>query len=188
MLNLVFGVTVFAISTVLVSFMLGLAFGGILFGRIAEKAKSIVGLFAFVHWGIFLSTIILFFAFPGFQELYCAINKSFNPDFVTFRIILFFLSLLLLVIPTTLMGATFPVAAKIIVDKNKTIGKDVGVLYSVNTLGSVVGCIATIFFLLGFAGMKGTVVFAAFFDLVIGVTAMLMSKTSKSIAPTNDSI
>ncbi len=92
--------------------------------------------------------------------------------------IIFFLSLLLLIVPTTLMGATFPVASKIFIKRAENLGKDIGILYSVNTLGSVIGCVTTIFFLLGFAGMKGTIFMAACADLIIGLIALTMSKNS----------
>jgi glycopeptide antibiotics resistance protein len=46
----------------------------------------------------------------------------------------------------------------------------------VNTLGSVIGCIITIFLLLGFAGMKGTIYTAASVDLIIGLIALTISK------------
>jgi spermidine synthase len=176
MLNLVFGVTVFAISTVLASFMLGLAIGGIAFGRYVEKSKNRIVLFSLLHIGIVVSSIGILFVFPLFQDLYLFIYKIFNPDFFIFRAILFFLSLLLLIIPTTLMGATFPVAIKILATRNDTLGKDIGILYSVNTLGSVIGCIITIFLLLGFSGMKGTIYTAAFVDLIIGLIALTASK------------
>jgi spermidine synthase len=176
MLNLVFGVTVFAVSAVLASFMLGLAVGSIGFGRIVEKVKNRIVLFSLLHVGIFVSTVGILLVFPFYQDLYLFINKTFHPDFYVMRILLFFLALLLLIIPTTFMGATFPVASKICATQNDNLGKDIGILYSLNTLGSVIGCIITIFFLLGFAGMKGTIYTAAFVDLIIGLIALTISR------------
>jgi spermidine synthase len=167
MFNLVFGVTVFAVSAVLASFMVGLASGGFFFGRYAEKTKNPVLLFALLHAGICISALGILFMFPAFQSFYLSINRAFSPDFFLFRIILFLLSLALLIVPTTLMGATFPVAGKILSRRPERLGKDVGILYSVNTFGSVIGCLVTIFVLLGSAGMKGTIIIAACLDLAI---------------------
>jgi spermidine synthase len=177
MFNLVFGVTVFAVSAVLAAFMLGLAVGGIVFGRLSEKIKNPVLLFALLHAGIFLSTIIMLLAFPLFQGLYLLVYKVFNPNFYTFRIVLFVLSLFLMIVPTSLMGATFPVASKLYARREK-LGKDIGILYSVNTLGSVLGCMATIFFLLGTLGMKGSIVLAAFLDLAVAFAVLALIKPS----------
>lgn len=179
MLNLVFGVTVFSISTVLVSFMLGLALGGIIFGRVADRLQNAMPTFSFVHVGISVSTIILVFAFPGFMDFYHAVNTVLNPGFYSLRIALFFLCLLFLIVPTTLMGATFPLVGKIAVTSKETAGKEIGVLYAVNTLGSVIGCMGTVFFFLRFAGMKGTMIGAAGIDLIIGVVAFVNINASK---------
>jgi spermidine synthase len=177
MFNLVFGVTVFAVSAVLAAFMLGLATGGIIFGRFAEKNNATLYVFSLLHFGIFLSAVVMLFIFPVFQTFYCAVFQMFHPGFYPFRIIVFFLSLLLMIVPTTLMGATFPAAVTILAGKKEKLGRDIGVLYSVNTLGSVFGCVTAIFFLLGVAGMKGTIWAAAVADLLIGLAALTLSKS-----------
>jgi spermidine synthase len=179
MLNLVFGVTVFAVSAVLASFMLGLAVGAIGFGRIADRVKNRIVLFSLLHGGIGLSTIVILLIFPWFQDLYLFINKIIHPDFYIMRVLLFFLSLVLLIIPTIFMGATFPVAGKIYAAGHKeNLGRDIGSIYSVNTLGGVMGCSLTVFFILGAAGMKGTVYLAAFVDLMIGLIALKIQRFS----------
>jgi spermidine synthase len=178
MFNLVFGVTVFAVSAVLAAFMLGLAVGGVVFGRLSEKIKNNIALFSLLHAGIFLSTIVMLLAFPVFQNIYLLVFKVFNPNFYTFRIILFVLSLFLMIVPTSLMGATFPVASKLYAQSGERLGKDIGILYSVNTLGSVLGCMATIFFLLGTLGMKGSIVLAALADLAVALAVFAFIKPS----------
>jgi spermidine synthase len=177
MFNLVFGVTVFAVSAVLAAFMLGLATGGIIFGRFAGKNNTSFLTFSLLHFGIFLSAIVMLFIFPVFQTFYCAVFRMFHPGFYPFRIIVFFLSLLLMIVPTTLMGATFPAAVTIFAGHREKLGRDIGILYSVNTLGSVIGCITAIFFLLGAAGMKGTICAAAVSDLLIGLAALALGKS-----------
>ena len=75
------------------------------------------------------------------------------------------------------MGATFPVASKLYARREK-LGKDIGILYSVNTLGSVLGCVATVFFLLGTLGMKWSIVLAAFADLAVALAVLALIKPS----------
>jgi spermidine synthase len=177
MLNLVFGVTVFAVSTVLASFMLGLAAGSIVFGGIIDKAENRIALFSFLHFGIFVSSIVVLLIFPLYQDLYLFIDSMFHPGFYTMRVLLFFFSLLFLIVPTFFMGATFPVASKLLAPNGENVGKAIGVLYSAGTLGSVIGCGMTIFFFLGAAGMKGTICIAAGTDLLIGLVALALRKS-----------
>jgi spermidine synthase len=176
MFNLVFGVTVFAVSAVLASFMFGLAFGGFVFGRVVEKSRNRIALFSLIHGVIFLSTVAMVLVFPVFQALYLYLYAAFHPGFYAFRIIIFFLSLAFMLVPTSLMGATFPVAARLVAVQDERIGKDVGLIYSVNTLGSVFGCVVTVFLLLGHMGMNSTVLLAAGIDLLIGCAAFVALK------------
>jgi spermidine synthase len=173
MFGLVFGVTVFAVSAVLASFMMGLAAGAFSFGRIVEEKGDPVLVFSFVHFGIFMSAAAFIAGFPFLKDFFLFINGVIDPGFYGSRVILFVLSLMLMIVPTTLMGATFPVAVKILA-RGETLGKDVGILYSVNTAGSVAGCLAAVFFLLGSAGMKNTILIAAALDCLIGLAALAM--------------
>jgi spermidine synthase len=173
MFGLVFGVTVFAVSAVLASFMMGLAAGAFSFGRIVEKKGDPVVIFSFVHFGIFMSAAAFIAGFPFLKDFFLFINGVINPGFYSSRVILFVLALMLMIVPTTLMGATFPVAVKILA-RGETLGKDVGILYSVNTAGSVAGCLVAVFFLLGSAGMKNTILIAAALDCFIGLTALAL--------------
>ncbi|HMD69124.1 MAG TPA: fused MFS/spermidine synthase [Chitinivibrionales bacterium] len=172
MFSLVFGVTVFAVSAVLAAFMLGMAAGGIFFGRLADTAKNNCIVFSFVHIGISVSTVLLLLVFPLFGPVYLAINTMFGQSYLTFRIIIFLFALVLMIVPTTLMGATFPVAVRMLASRKDRMARDIGALYSVNTLGSVVGCITAVFVLLGPLGMTITVLVAAGADLAIGCAAL----------------
>jgi spermidine synthase len=170
--NLFFGVTVFAVSAVLTSFMLGLACGGILVGRFADRAREPLRLFAWLHVALCVSTVALLAATPALREVYVRLHATFGANVPVFRGIVFVLALAALIVPTTLMGATFPVSLKALTAGEPRIGRDVGTLYSLGTLGSVVGCVTTVAILLELAGMRGTVLIAAFTDLAIGAAAL----------------
>lgn len=179
MLNLVFGVTVFAVSAVLASFMLGLAAGSIGTGVISEKVKKPALLFSLFHAGIFLSAVAILPVFPAFTGLFLFVNNIFNFNFYVFRIILFLLSLILLLVPTVFMGGTFPIAVRLLTHKKERFGRDVGVLYAFNTMGSIAGCLVTVFLLLENLGMKGTVLTAAFVDFAIAMAALALPSYSE---------
>ena len=84
-----------------------------------------------------------------------------------FNLVLFFLSFVLLVFPTMLMGATLPVLSRFFVRSFAQFGRRVGDLYATNTLGAVIGCAAGGFFLIPTFGMRATVFVAAAVNLVI---------------------
>lgn len=177
MFSLVFGVTVFAVSAVLAAFMLGMAAGGVFFGRLADTARNNCIVFSFVHIGISVSTILLLLAFPLLGPVYLSINNVFGQSFLPLRIIIFLFALALMIVPTTLMGATFPVAVRMLASRKDRMARDIGALYSVNTFGSVVGCLTGVFVLLGPLGMTGTVLIAAGADCAIGFAALAVFRS-----------
>jgi len=93
----------------------------------------------------------------------------------------FALSLVVMLIPTTLMGATFPMVSRAVTEELDTVGLDVGTAYSANTLGSTVGSIAAGFLLIPLVGVKATVLVAA---CVNGLVAAILIISSKRRPPT----
>ena len=98
-----------------------------------------------------------------------------------FNSCLFFLSFVLLVFPTLLMGATLPVLSRFFVRSFAQFGRRVGDLYATNTLGAVIGCAAGGFFLIPTLGMRTTVFVAAGVNLVIAL--VILSSTVYAIEP-----
>ena len=56
--------------------------------------------------------------------------------------------------PTILLGASFPLASSLLVKKLENTGKDIGILYSADLLGAIIGAVLTGFFLIPIVGLK----------------------------------
>src|SRR5215468_7972416 len=69
-LGLIFGVTVYAASTVWASFMAGLAIGSVIAGRLADRAQRPLLWFAGVEASIALTAAATTLAFSAFQHWY----------------------------------------------------------------------------------------------------------------------
>ncbi len=178
MFSLVFGVTTLAVSTVLTSFMAGLALGSYLAGRLADRYKNPLRLFSYLEIGIGIFALLFPFMLSGLSKIYVIIHQNFYANFYLFSIIRFFLAFILLLIPTMLMGGTLPVLSKSFVKGLKGLGMDMGHLYSVNNWGSVLGILIAGFFLMEWIGVKETALVAAIINIVIGLVAMTISKGS----------
>ncbi|MEW6200744.1 MAG: fused MFS/spermidine synthase, partial [bacterium] len=87
----------------------------------------------------------------------------------------FILCFLIMVIPTMLMGATFPVVSKIITQRMESVGSDVGRVYSANTLGAILGSFSAGFLLIPLIGIRNTTLLAASLNLVVALTAIVVS-------------
>ncbi|MCG2808021.1 MAG: hypothetical protein L6413_07105, partial [Coriobacteriia bacterium] len=125
-LSLVFGSTVYAVSMMLAAFMSGLSLGAFLGGRWADRSPNLYILFARLEFGIGvlgLVTLVLVQALPG---IYFMVFDAARPSFGVFFLLQMLLSFLVMLAPTTLMGATFPVVTKIATQALDELGTEVG--------------------------------------------------------------
>jgi predicted membrane-bound spermidine synthase/Flp pilus assembly protein TadD len=176
MLTQIFGNTTYAIATVLSAFMAGLAMGSYLFGRIADRGRNDFLLYGILEAGVGVYGFAVPWLFAIAQKVYGPIfglNESY--PFI-FNLVLFFLSFVLLVFPTLLMGATLPVLSRFYVRSFAQFGRRVGDLYATNTLGAVIGCAAAGFLFIPTLGMRTTVFVAAGVNLVIAVLILIVDR------------
>ncbi len=174
-LNLIMGNTVQSSTTVLAAFMAGLALGSFLFGRIVDRSlMSPLRFYAYLEIGIALFAFVFPFLIQKFQSLYLSIHHFFGLSLPVFTAVRFFVSFFLLLMPTLLMGATLPVLSKYVEDGYDSIGKKIGLLYAINTLGAVVGVLLTGYVLLGLSGIAITTRSAIMINLLVALLAFLL--------------
>src|SRR5687768_17475883 len=112
LLALVFGVTVHAASTVLAAFMTGLALGSAAAGRLADRVTRPLRAFAAAEALIAVAALATPIGLEGVERLYLTLHPPLQhvPGLVTaIRLVL---SFAVLIVPTTLMGATLPLVVK----------------------------------------------------------------------------
>ncbi len=176
MLTQIFGNTTYAIATVLSAFMAGLAIGSYLFGKIADRGRNDFLLYGILEAGVGIYGFAVPWLFILAQEAYGPIFGLNETHPFLFNLTLFALSFVLLVFPTSLMGATLPVLSRFFVSSFAQFGRRVGDLYATNTLGAVIGCAAGGFFFIPGLGMRNTVYLAATANLVIALLIILMDR------------
>ena len=148
MLILRLGSTSLAISTVLTAFMAGLAFGAWAAGRYSSRITRPLAAYALLELAIAGSAVLLPLGFEAIDPVYRAVWQQFQPQFLTFSLLQFAFTFLLLFVPTAMMGATLPLLSQASVRHPHEVGQRVGTLYGINTLGAVLGTLGSGFFLL----------------------------------------
>lgn len=185
--GLIFGVDVFAVSTVLTAFMAGLALGNLIFGRIVDKRKNALMLYVWLELGIGLFALLFPFSFKALDALYVSLFRILPLGFYATQLVRFFIAFLFLLIPTTLMGGTLPVLTRFFVKKLKTLGWNVGRLYSVNNLGAFVGCLLAGFLLMRLVGLQNSIFIAAGLNVFNALVIFLLQPLFNSeIKPAQD--
>jgi len=182
--GVVFGNTVFAVSTVLAAFMLGLAVGSWLFGRIADRpplADQPLRLYALLEVAIGAYAFTFPTVLAATDHLYLSFYRSFEPSFYVLSLVRFALSIVILLIPTALMGGTLPVLSKLWAESSAgkssglRIGENAGQLYAVNTFGAVAGSFLAGYFLMRILGVSRTIYLAACANVVVGILAFVLA-------------
>ncbi len=175
MLTLVFGHTVHAVSTVLASFMGGLALGSWMFAKRADRQRFPLRLYAALELGIGVFALVVPLGFDRLDGVLGPIYRGIGDHFAFFSSVRFVLSFAILLVPTVLMGATLPVLAHAVASGRSEFGGRIGRLYAMNTLGAVAGCFLAGFVLLEALGVLGSIRAAAIVNLTIAALAWLFS-------------
>jgi spermidine synthase len=179
LLTLLFGSTVFAVSTVTSALFAGLALGSFWFGRwVDRRGGHALAIYAGLEIAIAAFALLLPTVLSVLEPFVDAVHRSTHGTFYTLSLLRFALVFAVLFVPTTLMGGTLPVLAKFFGARARSlsVGEEVGRLYTLNTLGAVVGTLLAGFVLIERLGVRKTTWFAVLLNLTVGLAAFVMSR------------
>lgn len=177
-LSLVVGADVFAVTTAVSAFFAGLAIGGWLLGRWADRWERPGLLYGGLETGIAVlgvgSTLVLATASGWWARLEAA--AGWLAWLVPFALV---------GLPALLMGGTVPVLTRMIVPTGAWVAAAGGRLYAANTAGAILGTLATPFLLIPWLGVMGSSLAAALLNLLAAVVALglLRGRQSRTQTP-----
>jgi spermidine synthase len=181
LLSLVFGVTAYAASTVLASFMAGLALGSLVAAPLLRKFPRPLLIFGVAEILIGLSALATPIALAVAEDLYRMLYSSDVRSFAALTFVRLVCSFVVLLPPTVLMGVTLPILSASALLREQ-FGARISALYACNTAGAVVGAMLTGFELIGRIGIQRTFLLAAAVNLIVGATAVVWGRTRDSAA------
>jgi predicted membrane-bound spermidine synthase len=92
----------------------------------------------------------------------------------------------LVLVPTVLMGGTLPILVAYLVRISGNVGRSVGILYFVNTLGSAAACFCAAYFTMHYLGQSGSVMLAASINTTIGAAMLVLYFYTRKIPARRD--
>lgn len=173
LLSLVFGVTVYAASTVLAAFMTGLALGSMLAGPVLQRVRRPLLIFGVAEILVGLSALATPLELDAAAMLYEKLHRTAPDTFAMLTFARLVCSFLVLLLPTMLMGLTLPVLSASRVVREAHLGSRISALYAINTAGAVTGAVLTGFVLIGSIGMQNSFFLAAALNIAIGLLAVV---------------
>ena len=163
------GSTTYAFATMLAAFLFGIALGSMVFSRWVDRIKQPIAIFGIIQVGIGLFALIMM---PAFEELY-GMSRAFQSTFGGSRFWAFFSCFLVMCLPTFLMGASFPLVTKIYTGNARQLGRSIGNIYAINTIGSILGAFCAGFILIPLLGIRPSIVLTVALNTGIGCLLVL---------------
>ena len=176
-LGLFVGHSAYAQIIVLVIFLGGMAIGAIAVGRRSERMRNplvwyagveiLVGLIGLVFHDVFTSVTAI-----AYDSIFPAM-----PGPTAVVIAKWMIAALLILPQSILLGATFPMmSAGVLRLLGQVPGRVLSLLYFSNSVGAAVGVLVAGFYLIGAAGLPGTLIAAAIINLTVGLTIIVVNR------------
>lgn len=158
-----------AFAIVLTTFLAGIALGSLLVARWVDRWRRLLTLFGLIEIAIGFAVIASIPLLGNLYELSGMVSRLVQVDFWGLTAMKFMTTVIVIIIPTLLMGAAFPVATNGFIRSVGGVGRGVGSLYALNTVGAVCGSLAAGFLILPAMGAQMGLMFFALLNLIVGV-------------------
>lgn len=186
MFRLIFGASTAASAAVLAIFMGGLGLGSAWLGRRADAHRRPLAFYGQLEIGIALTAAASPLLLAIVRDLYIALGGTFKLGLAVGTPLRLLLSALVLAVPTFLMGGTLPAVARAVESESDAGRRYLAVLYGFNTLGAVLGAVATTFLLLESLGTHKTVWAACALNVLVALSALAWARERGGGAPVRD--
>jgi predicted membrane-bound spermidine synthase len=172
----VYGVNIESVTVVVSAFMLGLGLGSFAGGRMSQRSAPLLVIFAIMEFCVALFGVISLSLFRRVAS-FTAGAPALETGLVTLALIL---------APTILMGATLPVLVAYLMRFSRNVGRSVGSLYFVNTLGSAAACLLAAEVTMRRLGMSGSVKLAATLNTLVAIGVLGLHVRGEGEVATRD--
>lgn len=175
-LSVIFGVTVYAASTVLAAFMAGLAIGSLLAGRVLRRRIPALQAFGIAEVLVGVTGLASPVLLEAASAIYLALHRAVPDSLELLTVARLVCSFAILVVPTAMMGMTLPLLSAALATSTWSAGASVSLLYAVNTAGAMFGTLLTGFVLIPAIGIQRAFLIAAALNVIVGGVSLLMSR------------
>lgn len=171
-LGVIFGGTSLAAYTVMATYMGGMALGAWLGGLLADRVRSPLKWYALFEAAIGVYALATPALFKLIAHIYVALAADVRPDSPVLTLWRVSLGVIVLGIPTVLMGTTLPIMFKFLRGYLPGRGNIIAHLYTANIMGAALGALAGAYAILPSLGLTGATRLAALFSLMIALYAI----------------
>lgn len=172
-LTLILGTTTFSFTTMLATFLLGIALGSVLFARWQRLARP-MALFIGLQFVVAFSVVVTMPLWERLPLVYLSLHRMAVTSWTGLQCLRFVLAALVMLLPTLALGATLPAVVAILVPRTDILGRRLGGVYGLNTLGSLLGASIGGLVLIPAVGMQQTILLGAVLNFLAGALVLLL--------------
>lgn len=163
-----------AFTTILTAFLLGIAIGSFIVARFMDRQRRLLAWLGFLQVFIGLSALaaipILNRLAPVFESMAGSTLNAWLPwKWVGMR---FAKGMAVMLVPTVLMGMAFPLVTRVYTRSVAAVGTALGNIYSVNTVGGVLGSMLAGFVLIPLMGVQNGIILVAALSVAVGTVLL----------------
>jgi spermidine synthase len=155
--------------------MAGLALGTLAAGRLTTRIRRPLAWFGACELGIGVLALLTPLALDLAGQLWVGVQSYLPDQLWALTVARFLCSLVILLAPTSLMGATLPLVVRSSLADRALAGPWVGVLYAANTGGAITGALLAGFVLIGGIGIARSFQLAAALNGFVGIGALVIA-------------
>jgi hypothetical protein len=180
-LGRVVGNTVWAGALVLTAFMLGMAIGGLLAARWAQRIRNPARAFALAEITVAVTGSLLVWGLPVLEPVVGRWLSPLADHSTAITGMRLALALAAMLVPTIAMGTTIALGVRILAHKETT--RALGALYAANTFGAGLAPLVAEYYLIGALGLRSTALVAASLNLLAAALALALAPSAAVAAP-----
>ncbi|MCX6134130.1 MAG: fused MFS/spermidine synthase [Ignavibacteriales bacterium] len=173
----VLGSSTYSYTLMLVAFISGITIGSWLVSVLIERWKNLFAVLAVCQLLIGASMALMLPLYGRVPYLFWQVGSVLTRSDTSYPIFLaiqFIIGLTLMIIPTIFLGMSLPLASRIATRSVKVLGKSVGTVFSVNTIGTVLGSLAAGLVLIPVIGVRHAMEVGLVLNLVSGIVLTLV--------------
>lgn len=174
--RLIFGASTAANAAVVAIFIGGLGLGGLVLGRYADRSSRPLALYAWLEALVAVTAAATPVLLWLIHRIYIAAGGTAALGMAGGTLLRLLLAVLVLGLPTLLMGGTLPAIVRSAETDADTGRRRLAMLYGANTLGAVAGAMFSTFFLLEILGTHRTLWVACLLNLLVAVVARHLAR------------
>jgi spermidine synthase len=172
LLGLLIGPTTYSFTLVISTFIIGLAAGSIIFGRLGDKTQKVFLLLASTQLCASILALAVSQLLGNSQFFFAKLIHTFQHGFGTMIAVQSIVLFAVLLGPTIFLGAALPLVNRIYARSLPGLGKSIGIAYAVNTLGAILGSFAAGFILIPLVGKENGLRLVIMFQFVTSFAAL----------------